>query len=235
MHESMTIVALYLMIHVSIFSVYGQISYHGKMWCNGTFNGSLNGEYNFELKEEKPALVSFDMSKSSVDITLGLFMNFIHFTGVYPVYVKWNYDRPKMEAYLGTGDYIIQVNFREYNFSTHWEITIDCLDYAPYKIINSTALTIGEAQSECEKTFGTSLATIPTTQDLANIKYIINTVYSNMTDIQIWIGGYNNIMNRNQWEWIAPYKYTIYTYGQLVMGDYPYICNENCTDQEGID
>eukprot|EP01084_Bolivina_argentea_P033034 61132_1 len=56
-----------------------------------------------------------------------------------------------------------------------------------------------------------------------------------MTDIQIWIGGYNNIMNRNQWEWIAPYKYTIYTYGQLVMGDYPYICNENCTDQEGID
>eukprot|EP01084_Bolivina_argentea_P210882 358816_1 len=231
----MRILLLYFTVYLVI--IYSQTNETiPNISCDESVNGTLNSWsdialYYFQLYGFRP--VSIDTCGSSIDTTLTLYkLSIINSTNTSIEEISYNNIHPDCLVFgsklnfslLPYGDYILQISGYGTDFG-HFTATINCPP--TFKIINSTATTLATAQLECEKTWGTSLATLTTQQDL---NVLINTL-TDITDINIWIGGYNNILNGGKWNWIAPFRLSVSEKHKRE----PYVCHENCINQNEVE
>eukprot|EP01084_Bolivina_argentea_P303979 524915_1 len=122
----------------------------------------------------------------------------------------------KIEPYsLETGLYILDVESNDCWFSRMYPtidddicmdrhtLSLTCtenlVDQYKYKILIATFSQWISAQLECEKQYGTSLATILTKHDL----YEAISISYNYSLYHVWIGMFNNKVNRSEWGWIV--------------------------------
>eukprot|EP01084_Bolivina_argentea_P296443 510571_1 len=104
---------------------------------------------------------------------------------------------------LPADQYILAISGYE-TFKNHdygeWEIEIICDKHYNYSYIPlyEWEITWLQAEFECRRRFGTTLATVVTEQDLEEIK---TSMPNTKKYVDLWIGLYNNI-GRSEWQWI---------------------------------
>eukprot|EP01084_Bolivina_argentea_P259277 437446_1 len=97
--------------------------------------------------------------------------------------------------YLDEGEYI---SFIGPNYHIHSICSLNIIDDEKYKVVSHDALHWMLAQIECEKQYGTTLATIITNQDLQEALEIADESFKNYA----WIGLYEEPSNNTTWSWV---------------------------------
>eukprot|EP01084_Bolivina_argentea_P207406 353867_1 len=163
----------------------------------------------YYLTVNQRTMVNIDTSQPYSQIYASIYYNNIEIGSYFHSYGASNGYGQGHNAFpmLETGiEYEIYVKEEHYWHFWHgngsYNLHIQCFAANNKYVLITQFQTYDEAESECERQFGTTLATVLTQYDINEAMKLYNQSEYDIVSVSLWIGWYRDISNGSEWVWI---------------------------------